>query len=1081
MSAKNSRDKAHEENMWGKPANDIINGIKNIRTVNPARGIWELVQNARDVVRPGERAEIEFTRCADSMTFQHDGIPFTWGTLEALILQTSSKSDTDAAQVGQYGTGFLTTHKFGLRFSLSAPLKLDDDAELYHNIVNFEIDRSATDKDGMRKAIKNQWNATEVWQNYDEQTTTPSRYTVFKYHCEHDVEQKNVKEAFLSSPNLIPYVLLLNDKISSITLNDKVEGSCTVFRRPSQEWNLEVKLNKGDVFSTKINEKEYFVIKSHDKAKKDNALERVVVILPIERIGEAWQAFTFCKDTPQLYINLPLLGTSNWGLNFLMHSPDFTCDTDKRDNLLLVGNGQNDDDQVADNKAIIKLGEELIFEFIDHYVNKLTNAKFLVRDNFKIRQSDDLLGEYYKQLRQEFRDKFKTLNIVSQGSSVPVPPSSIRVLDEKLTEACRDEEHGGKNLLNSIYKLLSFHNEIVRPLEADMLYWSETVGGWYKDEDNPQEITIDEVAKLISGTMICSDDTNWLFTICKYIIDIQRNDLFDAYALIPNEDNELNKLNPLLKPKSFPPVLKTALSLMVPEKVKLFIHQDFVSLFPDMVKYGDVEAKADLSAYISSHNDELAKQRENLKNKIINSEYSIDSDDKGFKPYMYSDDIVRSMIQLMEELLPSDSVSFYAKSLNLLLEFYGIAKSVNIEHLEKDVLDIRAFCTTLLHDAFFKFTLLGDKVSKAEWCRKMVENVYGSSDNKSMLSYYQVYPDKTGKFKYAESLKAQPDTMPDRVVELYEEITGKPLKSHLVSASYTSCFIGNGRLSINDTCGEIEKIVKDKGYNITDYDHQKEIVEIIQNLSSEDENGRKWRNMFGDIDAHKGQLMFSIIKSQSKRDSIFQIMKVDDDNRLKKIAELSKRENLDDLIRLGEEAIERERNEANDFAYKKELGEYVEQYLLERLGEKLGEIKVSIDDEQGGQDLIVSKDGKPIYYIEVKSRWTNNVSVLMSTLQYKRSIDNEDNYALVCVNMYDFDRSLVEKHEYPPLEKIMPRIRVIESIGHRNQGLIKKVNNESMDPHVNPGYQILVPQDLINSDAGESFQEFMDRLVEKFS
>lgn len=39
------------------------------------RAIWELVQNARDVVGVNNRAKIVFTRKADSVVFQHDAIP----------------------------------------------------------------------------------------------------------------------------------------------------------------------------------------------------------------------------------------------------------------------------------------------------------------------------------------------------------------------------------------------------------------------------------------------------------------------------------------------------------------------------------------------------------------------------------------------------------------------------------------------------------------------------------------------------------------------------------------------------------------------------------------------------------------------------------------------------------------------------------------------------------------------------------------------------------------------------------------------------------------------------------------------
>jgi hypothetical protein len=109
-SIERSKRDAHEETMWGKPARDIITGIGNNRGITPVRAIWELVQNARDVVVEGNYAEIIFTRRKNEFIFQHDGIPFTNKTIEALILQTSSKVSNNSVQVGQYGTGFLTTH-----------------------------------------------------------------------------------------------------------------------------------------------------------------------------------------------------------------------------------------------------------------------------------------------------------------------------------------------------------------------------------------------------------------------------------------------------------------------------------------------------------------------------------------------------------------------------------------------------------------------------------------------------------------------------------------------------------------------------------------------------------------------------------------------------------------------------------------------------------------------------------------------------------------------------------------------------------------------------------------------------------
>ena len=117
--------------LWGKPANDIINGRDYSASAKPIRAIWEMVQNARDVSE--SESNIVFTRRNGTFEFKHDGMPFLNNTLNALILQTSAKMRNDGDSVGQYGTGFLTTHKFGRKFYLSGSLKLVDDEELYYN------------------------------------------------------------------------------------------------------------------------------------------------------------------------------------------------------------------------------------------------------------------------------------------------------------------------------------------------------------------------------------------------------------------------------------------------------------------------------------------------------------------------------------------------------------------------------------------------------------------------------------------------------------------------------------------------------------------------------------------------------------------------------------------------------------------------------------------------------------------------------------------------------------------------------------------------------------------------------------
>ena len=153
-------DETLAETIWGKPANDIITGINNNSMVPANRSIWELVQNARDVSYEGCKAEIRFIRKDNEFVFEHNGQPFDRKSIQSLIIQTSSKVRNDIVKVGQYGTGFLTTHKFGLRLKLEGALKVVSNQNLYYNFGKDEeeyiIDRSFTDRGKLSSAIQKQ-------------------------------------------------------------------------------------------------------------------------------------------------------------------------------------------------------------------------------------------------------------------------------------------------------------------------------------------------------------------------------------------------------------------------------------------------------------------------------------------------------------------------------------------------------------------------------------------------------------------------------------------------------------------------------------------------------------------------------------------------------------------------------------------------------------------------------------------------------------------------------------------------------------------------------------------------------------
>lgn len=1094
QSVKDSQETAHLETIWGKPARDIITGISNNTGVRPVRAIWELVQNARDVVKPNSRANIKFTRSQNELVFQHDGLPFTHKTIEALILQTSSKATESNVEVGQYGTGFLTTHKFGLKFKLTAPLKTSEKFERYYLIQDFEIDRHWTDKAEMRKAIEDQWRETQEWGKvFSDTENTPFPYTIFKYQHETERAKQNAEEAFKDAPCMAPYVLLLNPQIERIEFNDEVNQTSEVYALTHSKPVFVEETSDGLIYknivtrhSSKSGDKQLWMYYIESKEKSDKApdIPKMTVVLPVKEKEGKLQVFQFALDIPQIYIYLPLLGTEQWGFNYLLHSSLFSCDRDSRDSLRLVGNGQNNDYQAAENRRLIALANKLIWQYIQKNIERLTDAKYLVQVNFKTQQSDEELAEYYCGLQKEWREKYETLQIVSTGGDSLRKISEVFVLDEVLCQACKDKP----SLLDALYKLLGRVKKWTVPIKEDMLYWSETINHWYHDEDNPHRLTIDELVASASTLTVNEDDLNWLHDICQYLIDSKRDDLFNRenIKLIPNDQLELQQRDVLNKPVAMAKVVRETLEVMAPEEVVNFVHPKFTDMVNNKV-YEYVDIKESISNYMNSHNNEqnvvrsevMRQRQDDLSRQVGQKQF----DGAKFSDKGYDVSVVQSMLNMLKSLLPEDTDGFGGKVLPLFEEYYGLEAKAEEGRLDKIYgLEDRAFYNAMIYDTLFKFTISDKKEDKADWIKKMVGTVYGYRDTKPFLANYQVYPDQTGEYKYAEWLKKQPDDTPDRALEIYDEIRRKvpeqSVKKELVNKEYNGFFQGDGEFKSIEHCREIEDELLRIGYNLDGYEHKGLIVEIIKHLTTAEPESENWMSLFSEIDNKKGQLMFSTLVEQSKKDSLFSLIQIEDEERLKLVAKMAKEPRLALIYDEGKRAVAMMEREANDKDFKLKLGKFVEKILQKELNTQLGakDLKIGpVQDVQNGQDMVVCVDGEIVYYIEVKSRWSTDKSVLMSTQQHKISCEEKNRYALCAVDMVDMSKDDAIAHIYPEFEEVEDKVKVLTNIGELNERLKDATDDIEQQVHVSSGYQVLVSQKVIDANK-KTFREFVEEL-----
>lgn len=1073
------------ETIWGKPANDIITGIANNGNVLPDRAIWELVQNARDVSKINEKSKVFFIRKKNEFIFKHNGQPFNRKSILALILQTSSKVRNDIVQVGQYGTGFLTTHKFGLRFKLQGSLSLLND-KCYFNfgIENeFIIDRSSKDKGILSHVIKQQVDLSQKWgTDKNDRCDKPIGETVFTYLHDHNIERDNVAEAIKKSPKLVPYVLALNTHVGSISFVDDVDGCSEVYEYISTEevdkfgdtivLSVKIKKTTNDLTS----EIALLLLQTRNETELNTDESKVTVILPCVSVNGNESVKPLTAETPQLYLYLPLLGTENWGWNYVIHAPSFTCDKDTRDSLLFVGNGQNNDDQAENNKSLIELAAKLIKDFIENQLSQYSDRKHFGKVNF-LRDVSEKLKPYYCILQKEWVSYFEHQPLVKIGEAY-VNVSEIKVLDTEMYKACIADT----DLLNALYALLSKEeHKLILPEKEELIYWSQCTDEWYLgEENNHHAITLEEICEYAQNTALTSADIKWLLKLCQYVKDNPNQNIV-INKIVPNESLKLSKTE-LVRPITFNNTYKQAMKVLIPEDVDKFIHCSFYEILSDAKVYGFEEAKISITAFLGTLNNKQSDLKEKilLGKKFNIAEYQASYIDK---------EHIKAILDIYKMLLPKEGTGFTTKVFELLTEFYSYSP-VTLDELKKETFDIRTCYNTLLNDALYKFTLLENKTDFKDWNLQIVKALFDFKDVNSFLRNYLVYTNQLGKYCYASVLKKERN-MPERLKELYDiicrnvtdENKSNSIYEELVSSDYAEYFIETGEIDGSVLANEIQKpFISDDLRSIEKNTHQKLFVEIIEKLNdqSDEEN---WKSLFDSINKIKAQLMLSVINSPQKRESIFQIMKVQEESKLNAIAELTKRDDLERIIELGKIEREKEILHKKDTEFKKMLGTYVEDFLLDKLRETLGasSLTVAVDNEQGGQDLIVKIDNNPIYYIEIKSRWTTKNSVLMSTAQHQTSCEYKDKYALCEVDMCNYDPELAKQHIYPDVKNMIDRISVLENIGELNERMKDAVDGkEDSNVYIASGYQVLVPQKIINN-TGIPFNVFIDNLHNRIS
>ena len=942
------------------------------------RAIWELVQNACDL---SNQCHVRMTLTDDEFVFAHKGWPFTYETLSSLIRQVSSSKkqirqteNGEKPTVGQYGTGFLTTHKFGKVIELQGSMdaSLEGEVPCYVELCDetgkgFVIDREF---DSILSFVDKMGGQIEAAKKLLQKETfpTPSEWTEFHYkltETTHGIARKALEQA----RKLMPFVIAINPKIEEVEITD--EDSVILSRVATNDVYTDgYLLNIVEVGVSGDENRKVYSLCSEDKSQ--------MVIIPPTK-------FPPFEETPSLFLYYPLLGSEDFGVNFIFHSANFEA-TELRDGIILPSENENTKKKYEQNMKEMSEMVERLTGFLKTTVDETYLLSYNPNQSRvffpKAGTEEQPIDAFYKKMKELFVSTFEQLTLFElDGKKVSIASGKVKVIHSSLLGTLTDEK------LMEFEKVLLKYAVKAYPIpQKNPIEWSRIVDEWNTGKDS-YFISCKDICETIK------ENSSDLLMFIRLLNETEHQAMLNEFAIIPNRDGELCRADKLKYGKTIGEDLFRIAKPLLGDKAKEIVDDAFHDVYP-FTEYNRTLLRDDISTYLGQVKKETIDEGKEFSDEFTRllleyCSYNPTTSDNSFKsrlmPYiceLYDYDYAQKVIPSVE---PKE-VDMYETPFSYLVESSMIhiaaqSKEWVIEHLD------------LLYGLLDEYS-------------KMTENKW-----KEKLTKYAVVPNENNTLCLVASLKKNKD-VDERLIDYYQKVKDDDLNDGLVKERFSDLFSFEEETALNVSTVIQNELEKGNYQN-------RIVIDIIERLEA-----KEWEGLFASIYKQRESIRYNLGSEEEKK-QINRLMRRNDVNLLKELANVAETGVAIDIIEMGKVAYKNSLDEH----YIKWLGEYVERNLYRYLKIRLNEAGIDIRDEQGGQDYILSKTGHEDYRVEVKSRWSTDDSVEMSSLQVETAVKYPSRFALMMVSMYDFDKSRIDRDDEMRDEEIESLVKVSDNIG----------------------------------------------------
>jgi hypothetical protein len=616
--------------------------------------------------------------------------------------------------------------------------------------------------------------------------------------------------------------------------------------------------------------------------------------------------------------------------------------------------------------------------------------------------------------------------------------SDLYLLDKEIAD-CLDANEGS-DFLHTVHKYAQMGENCTLPVEEECLAWTNIVSNWGELDVDPfiSVETIVENVKNVSGDL--HKFLEFLKT-CKY------SNLFTLRALIPNREGVLRKANELRDATKITSELYSIAKPLIESDTNRFVDEEYTDIYEF-----DVYDREDLR-------DDIKKAIDNIREQI-SSGNEINS--------LMDEDDEHAVITYCSAFTTTNGNNVRNRLMPIICHYEDVRyNDIVIPKLNENEVD--------LYDYAFRFLVEYNMYKLAcedvNWVKNnlyiykdFLTEVTSVGSFKKQLEHYSIFPNHYYSLCLSNDLKknAIDEDKCEDLFRIYEQEIGDDLREGIVIDDFEN-FWEFEELKAEDISKVIEEKLADEDYS------SKTTIEIIEKIDL-DEDG--WGKLFKNIRDNKQNIFFKNAVSGNKKNDVYRLMKNDEDT-LAALADLAEQNNLAEIISRAQRIIEQEKQDQANFEVMCSIGKRIEDMIRAEVTEELGnklEVttaessneRLTVDDIQNGQDIVISYNGQDIYYIEVKSKRNFLSPAYMSKNQIRMACQHPDKYALCCV---DLSNAHCVDIDNPTIDELIPHTRFNNEIGSLLSPLVTPVlkadeDTEDNNIKLNGDYTASVPKSI---------------------